>query len=159
MRKLILYTFCLALFTTACKTTKQSLKVATKVVADSTLKKTANTLTKTETIFYGDTLSGISIIPDSTSAFTAESKGLKLTFTLQPQTKRISYTAIAKPISITNSHVAVQATERTQATKSTVTKTDSTIKTSWLSPVWLLHYAFWIIALIVCYLIYKQYFN
>lgn len=159
MRKFILYTFCLLLFTTACKTTKQSLKVTAKVVADSASTKTANTTTKTETLFYGDTLSGISIIPDTASVIFAESKGLKLSFTLQPQSKRISYTAIAKPISTTNSHVAVKATERTQATQSTLTKTESKIKTSWLSPVWLLHSALYLIALILCYVLYKRYFN
>lgn len=159
MRNLILYTLGLMLFTTACKTTKQSLKVASKVVADSTNTKTANTTTKTETVFYGDTLSGTSIVADTNSIFIAESKGLKLSFTLQPKTKRISYIAIAKPISTTNSHVGVNLTERIQAKKSTVLKTDSETKTSWLSPVWLLNYAFWIIALIVCYLFYKRYFN
>lgn len=158
MKKIILCAFCL-LFTVACKSTKQSLKVTSKVVADSASTKTANASTKSQTLFYGDTLSGISIIPDTASVIFAESKGLKLSFTLQPQSKRIRYTAISKPTSITNSHVAVKATERTQATQSTLTKTESKIKTSWLSPVWLLHHALWLIALIVCYVLYKRYFN
>lgn len=179
MRKILpAYVLCLllifALFICGCGSIKKSIKtdsdVHTVVSIDSAAKGTYVVTTKT----YGDTLVGVGYIPlsaikDTTSAsddslwrFSMRSSGLSITGTIKPIYKKnqltgimTDYSAIAKPVTVTNaSHTEQVDVHETTKKDSTARVQSTTITKSGLSfPWWCWLLAAGLLAVLIYWLI------